>query len=137
MASLRGGQVLWGSSYTDDDSEINYTTATVGGTDISPAVVIGSGPYVVVYIDNSMGSNTNATFKIQVSAGDDPRPGLNGNGENTAWFDLNGSTSIVVDSGDTVAYDLSPFGAPMFRLARTDSGDPTDLLAFVSSFGPN
>jgi hypothetical protein len=124
MAQLRGGTQLWSS-------------VSLAGTGVSPLAVIGSDPYVVVYLSNEGAIST--TYNVEVAATANPDAGRNAL-DGTAsggltWYTLTNHTGLVVAAGIKMAFDLSPFGPQFLRLVRTDGGAANAVTAFVTSVG--
>ncbi len=131
MAGLRGATSLWNA-------------ASVAQNAVSASAYIGSGPYVVVYINNASGFN--ATFGLQVTALAKDNPGLNEinaglSDGGLTWYDFVDSAgtavTLTVNNGVLKAFDLSPFGPELVRLKRTDANGTGTISAILSCFGPN
>jgi len=131
MANLRGGQQLWNGN--------------VSASGVSPLAIVGAGPYVAVYIQNT--GSIAATITVQASATAKPDAGRNALDGTTdgglVWFDYFDKTAdaaaiqVTVAAGQSRMLDLSPYAPQFIRLKRTDALADTTLVAIVSAFGAN
>lgn len=130
MASLKGGDYLFNGS--------------IANNAVSTLVNIGPGPWVALYITNT--SAITPTFKIQVATTASPQAGRNALSSaadgGLTWFDyipqgLSATPAISVAQNAAICYELSPFGPNFIRLLRTDALGAANVVAMVSSFGPN
>jgi hypothetical protein len=126
MASLRGGQYLWGSA---------DGAGTVEDDDVTELAIAGPGPYVAIYIE----TDTDITFDVEASATASPKAGRNALNNDPDggldWFPYSGAQGLAVSSGDKLCFDLAPYSPQFLRLHRTDANGEAHITAIVSSFG--